>query len=163
MLPGFTEIIGRTRFRALFSCLAYSTQPDEDACLSSVEHGWSLINDFVEAFNDHRRRHVTPSERLCVDDSMIRWYGIGGAWIGMGLPHYVSIDRKPEDGCEGQNIACSTTGIILRLEVVSTADDESRRAYEATANHGTTVLRRLVKPWQGINTTVCADSYFTSV
>lgn len=61
---------------------------------------------------------------------MIRWYGIGGAWIDMGLPHYVSIDRKPEDGCEVQTIACGTTGIIWRLEVVSTADDESGRAYE---------------------------------
>ena len=163
MLPNFTEIIGRTRFDALFSCLAYSMQPDEDACLSSVEHRWALINDFVEAFNDHRRRHVTPSERLCVDESMIRWYGIGGTWIDMGLPHYVSIDRKPEDGCKVQNIACGTTGIILKLEVVSTADDERRRAYEGTANHGTTVLRRLVEPWQGTNRTVCADSYFASV
>ena len=45
-----------------------------------------------------KRRHVTPSERLCVDESMIRWYGIGGPWMDMGLPHYVSIDRKPEDG-----------------------------------------------------------------
>ena len=46
MLPNFTETIGRTRFDALYSCLAYSTQPDEDACLSSVEHRWALINDW---------------------------------------------------------------------------------------------------------------------
>ena len=140
MLLNLSAIMGRTRFDALFSCPAYSMQPDEDACHSSVEHRWDLINDFLEALNEHRRRHVTPSERLFVDESMFRWYRIGCPWIDVGLPHYVNIDRKPENGCQVPNIPCGITGIILKVEVVSTTEDESGRSYEGyegTTNHRT--------------------------
>ena len=31
----------------------------------------------------------TPGDTVCVDESMIRWYGLGGSWINMGLPTFV--------------------------------------------------------------------------
>lgn len=39
---------------------------------------------------------VTPSELICVHESVSRWYGSCGEWSGVCLPTYRSIDRKPE-------------------------------------------------------------------
>ena len=100
-----------------------------------------------------------------MDESISRWYGQGGSWIDHGLPMYVAIDRKPENGCGIQNSACGRSGIMLRLQLVTTADDEAERttAEERNLLHGTAVLCRLVEPWAGSSRTVCADSYFASV
>jgi hypothetical protein len=97
---------------------------------------------------------------------MSRWYGQGGHWIEHGLPQYVAIDRKPENGCEVQNAACGRSGIMLQLQLVTTAYHEATREVESEVglNHGTVVLERLVKPWYGKgDRIVCADSYFASV
>ena len=59
------------------------------------------------------RTNFFLSEWICVDESMSRWYGLGGSWINIGLPMYVSIDRKPESGCEIQNAACGISGVML--------------------------------------------------
>jgi hypothetical protein len=55
---------------------------------------------------------------------MIQWYGAGGDWINEGLPHYVAIDRKPENSCEIQNAACGKTGIMMELHVVKGPAEE---------------------------------------
>jgi hypothetical protein len=115
---------------------------------SSVQKRWNLVNDFVEAINQHRDSCFTPSEVIRVDESVSRWYQQGGHWIEHGLPHYVAIDRKPENGCEIQNSACGRSGVMLCLQFVTTADDEVCRAArrEAGLLHGTVVLQRLVLP-----------------
>ena len=40
----------------------------------------------------------------------------------MGLPMYVAIDRKREDGLEIQNSAFSLSGIMYQLKIVKTAE-----------------------------------------
>ena len=62
------------------------------------EWEWQLVNDHIENFNSHRLERLYTSERLCGDESFIRWYGLGGDWINLGLPHYVQMDRKPYAG-----------------------------------------------------------------
>jgi hypothetical protein len=54
---------------------------------------------------------------ICVDEPMSRWHGLGGSWISVGLPHYVAIDRKPDNGCEIHDAACVESGVIIRLKV----------------------------------------------
>ena len=76
------------------------------------------MNDFVERFNSYRATNVQPSEQICVDESMSRWYGNGGDWINLGIPQYIAIDRKPENGGEIQDASCGQSGIMLRLKVV---------------------------------------------
>ena len=49
---------------------------------------------------------------------MSRWYGKGGDWINDGLPHYVAIERKPENGCKIQTSCCGTSGIMMGLRIV---------------------------------------------
>ena len=168
--PAFGSRTGmpRHRFDALWSALTFSRQPAGGPAAddpSRERYRWALVNDFIAEINRHRAAHVTPGDTLCVDESIIKWYGQGGHWISIGLPMYVAIDRKPEIGCEIQNAACGLGGIMLRFHLVTTAAEEhaSRTEAESQMLHGTAVLQRLVGPWAGSDRIVCADSYFASV
>ena len=81
---------------------------------------------------------------------------------------YVAIDRKPENGCEIQNVACGRSKVMLRLKLfkgvnLPDSEDEVLGDNEESLLHGTTVLKHVVSPWFGTNRIVCADSYFASV
>ena len=160
--------MSRNRFNEMFRAVRWSKQapyPGEDE--SSEVYRWKLVDDFVAAFNEHRANFFNPSDHICVDESMSRWYGQGGHWINHGLPQYVAIDRKPENGCEIQNAACGRSGVMLRLKLVKGVDlvgeDNNNDPQEASLLHGTHVLKHVVLPWFGTNRIVCADSYFASV
>ena len=115
--------MSKHRFEDLFRSLRWSLQPDTpDDGTSSEQYRWKLVDDFVKNFNDHRANYFNPSDQICVDESMSRWYGQGGHWINHGLPQYVAIDRKPENGCEIQNAACGRSGVMLRLKLVKGVD-----------------------------------------
>ncbi|KAI2512652.1 Transposase IS4 [Fragilaria crotonensis] len=118
--------MSKNRFEDLFSCMRWSFQPAvptfEGEEESSERFRWKLVDDFVKNFNEHRANYFNPSEMICVDESMSRWYGQGGHWINHGLPQYVAIDRKPENGCEIQNAACGMSGVMLRLKLVKGTD-----------------------------------------
>ena len=142
--------------------------------MSDETFRWQLVDDFVAAFNQHRAAFFDPAGMLCVDESMVRWYGLGGHWISTGLPHYVSIDRKPEDGCEIQDICCTETGILCRLKIVKTSEESDRIAADARNNDeerqprampnvGTRTVLELTEPWHGTNRIVVGDSAFSSV
>ena len=123
--PNFGEKTGMTRdrFNDLFRYMVWSKQPTErPAEMSSETYRWMLVQDFIANFNDHRASFFLPGFLLCVDESISRWYGLGGHWINMGLPMYVSIDRKPEDGLEIQNAACAHSGLMYQLKLVKTAE-----------------------------------------
>jgi len=99
------------------------TRPDD---MSSEHHRWCLVQDFVDRINEHRATFFHPSDIICVDESMSRWYGMGGTWINKGLPMYVAMDRKPEDGAEIQDSCCGKSNIMMRLKLVkSSAEEES--------------------------------------
>jgi len=52
-----------------------------------------LMNDYIDAFNDYITSNYSPSDRICVDESIGRWYGLGGHWINIGLPNYAAMDQ----------------------------------------------------------------------
>ena len=71
----------------------------------------------VDIFNLHWEDNFIPSEWICANESISRWwYVLGGYWINIGLPMYVSIDRNPESGREIENNACRKCGVMLRLK-----------------------------------------------
>ena len=78
---------------------------------------------------------------------------------------YAAIDRKQENGCEIQNAACGHSGVMIRLKIVKTAEEENASAVtdDDGNNHGTNVLKFLVEPWVRTDRCVCEDSYFASV
>ena len=157
--PNFTRIMPRHRFESLRQCIRFSVCPLSD---TEDTNRWNLVDDFVTAINEHRQMFVTPSDYICVDESMSRWYGLGGDWIDVGLPSYRAIDRKPENGCEIKTSACGRSGIMLRLEIVKSPLDDAPRDDLDGLNHGTAVVLRLISPWLYTNRIVCADSYFAS-
>jgi Transposase IS4 len=151
----------RSRFETLWSCLTFSEQPvTRPQEMSSERYRWMRVDDFVHRFNEHRRLQFSPSHRICVDESISRWYGQGGSWINHGLPHCVAIDRKPENGAEIQSAACGRSAIMLSLKLVTSIEYETGKRL---LPHGTEIVKELVLPWAHSDRVVCADSYFASV
>lgn len=65
-----------------------------------------------------------------------------------------------------QDIACSSSGIILGIKLVKSKNvrDANSDANEIQhMGHGTKVLVDLTEPWSGKVRIVCADIYFASV
>jgi len=132
--------------------------------MSAEKYRWLLIDDFIEAFNEYRAANFSPGSTICVDESISRWYGMGGHWINEGLPHYVAMDRKPENGCEIQDAACGDSGVMIRLKVVKTTKAEEEDDDDSNElPHGMQVMKELVRPWAGSWRVVCGDSFFASV
>ena len=97
----------RQRFDYLWSILRWNFQPKErPQGVSDADHRWMLIDDVVDIFNQHQQDNFIPSKWICADESISRWYGLGGHWINVGLPVNVAIDRKTESGYEIQKSAC---------------------------------------------------------
>ncbi len=92
------------------------------------------MDDFVSAVNEHRAKNFMPSDTVCVDESISRWYGQGGSWIEHGLPHYMVIDRKTENGFEIQNSACGRSGVMMHPHVVTTKEHEQSRTISYPVN-----------------------------
>jgi hypothetical protein len=159
--------MARARFDSIWSNLEWSRQPCvRPDGMGTKKYRWLLVDGFVIEYNQYRASNFTPSDIICVDESISRWYGQGGHWINHGLPMYITIDRKPENGCKIQNSACGWSTIMMRLKLVKTAKEEATHMVvdeEDRLLHGTKVLLLLVQPWLGTGRTVCGDSYFASV
>ena len=109
--------MARKRFDLLWQWMVWSDQPEiRPETMKHSQYRWKLVDGFVKRFNDYRAQSFIPSEMICVDESISRWYGQGGDWINFGLSHYVAIDRKPENGCEIQDSCCGVSGIMMRLK-----------------------------------------------
>ena len=90
---------------------------------------------------------MTPSDLVCVDESISRWCGLGGDWIDVGLPHYLAMDRKPENGWEIEDATCGRSGIILRLEIVAAIDETREKDFEDSMQHSAAVAGRFIDSW----------------
>jgi len=128
--------MARARYDSLLQHMVWSFQPRvREEGMSSESYRWLLVSDFVDRINNHRKRYFSPSNVICVDESISRWYGIGGHWINKGLPMYVAIERKPEDGCEIQNSCDGVSGIMMQLKLVKTQAHETAAREETAAAH----------------------------
>ena len=118
--PSFGKCgVSRKRVDVLFTAVKWIDQPDERPDgMTSEAYRRQRVKDFVNRFNLHRATKYSPSESICVDESISRWYGLGGYWINIGIPQYVAIDRKPENGCEIQNAGDGVSGVMMRLKLV---------------------------------------------
>ena len=71
--------------------------------MNMKEWEYQLVNNHIENFNMRRLERFSPSYRLCVNEIFQRWYGLGGDWINLGLPHYVHMDLKQDSGFKIQD------------------------------------------------------------
>ena len=150
--------MSRHRFEEILSYISFSA-----IVLPPADDRWAEVEGFAKAITAHRHAVVTPGETLCVDESISRWYGLGGDWSQIGLPHYVKLDRKPESGCEMKTACCGSSGIMLSVELTKSATETETRDFEHDNQHGTATILRLVEPWFNSDRHVCADSWFASV
>ena len=119
------NVMNRHCFDMLWRHVRCSHQPDVwDESTSHEAHRWEIIEDFVNNFNDYLTQIFSPSDLICADESILRWYGQGGHWINLGLPMYVAIEREPENGAEIQNAVCGRSGIMMRIKIVKSAKNE---------------------------------------
>lgn len=103
------------------------------------------MESFVEVINRHRCAVVSHLETICVDESISRWYGLGGDWYEIILPHYLKLDRKTESGYELRTSYCANCGIMLKLELMKLAVDSDARDYEKDMQHETANILRFVE------------------
>jgi len=124
-----------------------------------------LINNFVANINKYRQRTFVPGGHLEADETVARWYGKGGAFVDAGLPMYLALEHKPDNGGEIQNLADVASGIMLHLKVVKSANEEKAIAAAAAdkAGKGTQVLLELTEPWHHSGRLVNANAYFALV
>ena len=126
--PSFGTLTGMSgqRYEDLDKYIVWSLQPEtRPDSMSSEAWRWMLVQDQVANFNEHRKEYYKPSHQICVDESISRWYGQGGTWINHGLPMYVAMDRKPEDGCEIQDACDGNSGVMMRLVLVKSEKEET--------------------------------------
>ena len=166
--PAFGRFgMSRNRFDETWCCIRFSCQPDERPTdMPHEDYRWILVEDFVRMFNSHREANFNPSLCVCVDESMVCWYGNCGHWINIGLPMCVEMDRKPKNGCEIHSACCGESGIMLRLKLRKTGRAMAREECakeDKDLNEGTKVLKELVMPWAKTDRLAVADSYFASV
>lgn len=77
--------LSRVRSDDLWRFVRWSEQPVErPASMSSGGYRCRLVDDFVTIFNEKRAHLFFPSDAICVDESMSRWYGLGVYWINRG-------------------------------------------------------------------------------
>ena len=76
--PKFGEKTGmRHRFDELFTSIRNSNELDTHSeGMSHEKYKWMLVDDFVDEFNNHRASKYYPSEWICADESISRWYGL---------------------------------------------------------------------------------------
>ena len=125
-----------------------------------------LVDDHIANFNKNRARNYHPSYSICVDESMSKWYGIGGHCINSGLSQYIAIDRKPENCCDIHNTDDSVSGIIIQLKLVKTLSEENIHYLEEHDGllHGTKIMLNILQPWVNKQRRVFSvDSYFSFV
>ena len=131
--PNFGAITGmqRGRFDAIWYCIQFSECPEErNPGITSMDHQCMLLDDFIEAFNDYRVASYSPSDRIFVDESISRWYGLGGHWINIGLPNYVAMERKADNLCDIQDVCGGRSKVMIHLKLVKGSVDKELLADE---------------------------------
>lgn len=71
------------RFETVRTFNRFSDNGDRDN--EGLPNRWRSEVEFVTAIDRRREMYVNLSELICVDESMSRWYELGGYWINSGL------------------------------------------------------------------------------
>jgi hypothetical protein len=101
-------------FIDIWYAVRWSYQPlEQPDSMPSEWYCWMLINDFIADNNKYRKRTFVPDGYVEVNKTVIQWYGIGGAYVNTGLPMYLALECKPNNGGKIPNLADIASGIML--------------------------------------------------
>ena len=78
---------------------------------ASESDPWREVRWLIKGHNENRKKTITASWLVVVDETM--W-----AWTGQGMPHLSFVKRKPEPlGAEVKNLCDGASGVMLCLEL----------------------------------------------
>ncbi|OQR82277.1 hypothetical protein ACHHYP_16291 [Achlya hypogyna] len=101
---------------------------------------------------------------LMVDECMSAWTGQDAVYSTSGLPHKTKIKRKPEGvGADIKSVACSTTGVLLGLDIMEGQSRQHAKPYWVQYGEGTAFVLRPTEAKKSTGRTVVANSAFASV
>lgn len=165
--PKLERYMTYSRFNIIKRHLTYSKKPETAEERQQRGDFWA-IQPLIDAFNEARRTGFKSGHTLCGDESFSAWLGKNERDVENGAPHVDSEERKPQGvGMQFKNIADSTTGVMMALEICACGDEMQRRKYCQDYDHGggTSVLMRLAETAgvEGSSRVLVADSAFASV
>lgn len=100
---------------------------------------WSLASFFLKSVNKHHKKYVTPLEYMCVDETLLRRYGLGRSWLDVELPYYVVLDWKSKKCCESKILTYTGIEMMLWLESAGGSTVSQCRASENESSVTTAV------------------------
>jgi len=131
----------------------------------TTDDKWSPYKPFMEAVNDRRYAIIIPGKMVVIDEAMCKWVPfLMFDDAEDGMPHIQKLPRKPVPvGAEFKVLVDVTTGVILRLEVVKSREDNKMEKFGDTDRATIASVKRLLEPWKHSGLIVIADSFFSSV
>ena len=96
----------------------------QDEGMRHEAHWWKLVEEFVTNCNAYCIQLFYPSDIICTDDSISKWYGQGDHWINLGLPTYMAMERNMDNGAEIHNAVCWHLEIMMQLKIIKSARHE---------------------------------------
>jgi hypothetical protein len=64
--------------------------------MSPKWYRWLLVDEFINKFNEYHAKILTPSDLICVNESISHWHGQGGEWINHELHIFAAMDLKSD-------------------------------------------------------------------
>lgn len=110
-----------------------------------------------DALRDAFHAAVAPSWVLTLDESMVKW-------MGVGMPGLMVILRKPTPiGLELHTLCCAMCGILVWFEVYEGKDAMAKAEYCDQYGKSVALCLRMTKKFFGTGKVIIADSWFGSV
>ncbi len=67
-------------FDDIWYAVRWSRQPPEQPeGMLSEAYCWMLINNFITNYHEYRKRMFIPGNYVEANETVIQWYGVGGA------------------------------------------------------------------------------------
>jgi hypothetical protein len=119
------------------------------------------VAPLFKAFNERMSCAVFAGENLCLDESMLAWFG--KRWL---LDGWVTHDTKPiKFGYETKVMACPRTHLFLHMELCSSKRNtyvDQKPFYTAVRGRRVAQIMRMCEPWFASGRTITMDSGFGS-
>jgi len=114
------------------------------------------IRGFMDAWNSNMAKTFSPSDLVCLDESMSMWTE------KHSMPGWMFVDRKPtQTGQEFHTITCAKSNILYNVEPVEPRVQQTSKEYCDQFKAMTALCLRMTKDLHGSSRCVVADSAFS--
>lgn len=119
------------------------------------------VAPLFQAFNERMFEAVLAGQSLCLDESMLGWFG--KRWL---LDGWVTHEAKPiKFGYETKVMACPRTHFFLHMELCTSRRNayvSSKEFFTVERGRRVAQIMRMCKPWFATGRTITMDSGFGS-